>query len=206
MDVYECIRTRRTVREFKSDPVPDAIVHKLLQAGRWAPSSSNKQPWHFVVVRARETIEALGRIASQGAFIGQAPLAIAIVMDNARRPQLDAGRALQQMELIAWSEGLGTCFVGIRAAEQQQAIKELLGIPESMELITVLPFGYRARRPPRGGNAPQADGGYGPQRNVRDGVCAALSLAAAHFIMGHNGVIFESAYLHRGIWHKGILL
>jgi nitroreductase len=47
------------------------------------------------------------------------------------------------MELTAWSEGLGTCFVGLRAAEQQDAIKALLGIPEEMELITVLPFGYR---------------------------------------------------------------
>lgn len=143
MDVYECIRTRRTVREFKADPVPDEIVHKLLQAARWAPSSSNTKPWHFVVVRDRETIAAIGRIATQGTFIGQAPLAIAIAMDNARRPQLDAGRALQQMELIAWSEGLGTCFVGIRAQAQQNAIKELLGIPEEMELITILPFGYR---------------------------------------------------------------
>ena len=143
MEVYDCIRTRRTVREFKPDPVPDEIVHNILRAGRWAPTSSNTQPWHFVVVRARETITALGRIATQGAFIGQAPLAIAIVMENARRPQLDAGRALQQMELMAWSEGLGTCFVGIRAEEQQRAIKALLGIPEEMELITVLPFGYR---------------------------------------------------------------
>ena len=143
MDVYECIRTRRTVREFKPDPVPEAIVQKILQAGRWAPSSSNTQPWHFVVVRAREPIAALGRIATQGPFIGQAPLAIAIVMAHAGRPQLDAGRALQQMELMAWSEGLGTCFVGIRAQEQQEAIKALLGIPAEMELITVLPFGYR---------------------------------------------------------------
>ena len=61
MDVYECIRTRRTVREFKPDPVPDEIVHTILQAGRWAPSSSNTQPWHFVVVRNRETIAAIGR-------------------------------------------------------------------------------------------------------------------------------------------------
>jgi nitroreductase len=155
MDVYECIRTRRTVREFKSDPVPDAIVHKLLQAGRWAPSSSNTQPWHFVVVRNRETIAAIGRIATQGTFIGQAPLAIAIVMEIARRPQLDAGRALQQMELIGWSEGLGTCFVGIRAEEQQDAIKELLGIPKEMELITVLPFGYRLEGR-RGGGIPRS--------------------------------------------------
>jgi nitroreductase len=143
MEVYDCIRTRRTIREFTSDPVPGEIVDKILQAGRWAPSSSNTQPWHFVVIRDRHTIAAIGKIATQGPFIGRAPLAIAIVMENARRPQLDAGRAIQQMELVAWSEGLGTCFVGIRAAEQQQAIKELLGIQEAMELITVLPFGYR---------------------------------------------------------------
>lgn len=155
MDVYECIRTRRTVREFKPDSVPDEIVHKLLQAGRWAPSSSNTQPWHFVVVRDRETIAAIGRIATQGAFIGQAPLAIAIVMEDARRPQLDAGRALQQMELMAWSEGLGTCFVGIRAEEQQDTIKDLLGIPKEMELITVLPFGYRLEGRRAGGTPRQ---------------------------------------------------
>ncbi|HZA20993.1 MAG TPA: nitroreductase family protein, partial [Dehalococcoidia bacterium] len=90
------------------------------------------------------------RIATSGAFISQAPLAIAIVMDSARRPELDAGRALQQIELLAWSEGLGTCFVGMRQEEQQQQVKALLGIPEGMELITVLPFGYRVqgrRRP-----------------------------------------------------------
>ena len=143
MDVYDCIRTRRTVRDFKPDPVPDTVVHNILQAARWAPSSSNTQPWHFIVIQNRETLTTLGRIATQGSFIAQAPMAIAIVMANARRPQLDAGRALQQMELIAWAEGLGTCFVGLRAVEQQQEIKALLGIPAEMELITVMPFGYR---------------------------------------------------------------
>ena len=143
MDVFDCIRTRRTVRDFKPDPVPEAIVQKILQAARWAPSSSNSQPWHFIVVKNRDTIKELGRIATQGTFIAQAPLAIAIVMEDTRRPQLDAGRALQQMELVAWSEGLGTCFVGMRAEEQQQEVKQLLGIPEQMELITILPFGYR---------------------------------------------------------------
>jgi len=143
MEVYQCIRTRRTVREFKPDPVPQSVVQKILQAGRWAPSSSNSQAWHFIVIQDRDTLSALGNIASQGRFIGQAPLAITIVMDNAARPQLDAGRALQQMELMAWSEGLGTCFVGVRDAEQQEAVKELLAIPEGMELITILPFGYR---------------------------------------------------------------
>ncbi len=96
-----------------------------------------------MVVQARDTLKKLGAIATQGAFIANAPLAIAIVVDNATRPQLDAGRALQQMELVAWSEGMGTCFVGVRAADQQEAVKELLNIPPEMELITIMPYGYR---------------------------------------------------------------
>ena len=144
MEVYDCIRSRRTVRNFKPDPVPNRIVNRLLRAGRWAPSSSNVQPWHFIVIKEPDTLKAMGGIATQGAFLDQAPLAIAIVMENAARPQLDAGRAIEQMELVAWSEGLGTCFVGLRAEEQQVALKELLGIPSEMELITILPFGYRA--------------------------------------------------------------
>ncbi|HIB19065.1 MAG TPA: nitroreductase [Alphaproteobacteria bacterium] len=154
MDVYQCLRSRRTVREYKSDPIPDELVRKILQAGRWAPSSSDTQRWHFIVIQERDTLEALGKIAAQGPFIAQAPLAIAIVMDDAPRPQLDAGRALQQMELMAWSEGVGMCFVGVREAEQQREVKTLLGIPESMELITLLPFGYRAEGP-KGAGTPR---------------------------------------------------
>ena len=143
MEVFECIRGRRTIREYKSDPIPEDVLEKILQAGRWSPSSSNSQPWHFVVVQDPSILSELGRIATQGSFISDAPLAIVIVMENAPRPQLDAGRAIQQMELIAWSEGLGTCFVGVRIEEQQIAVKELLNIPSDLELITIMPYGYR---------------------------------------------------------------
>ena len=147
MDVYQAIKSRRTVREYKLDPIPQELVRKILQAGRWAPSSSNTQKWHFIAVQDRDTLTALGKIATHGPFVGQAPLCIAVLMDDAPRPQLDAGRALQQMELMAWSEGVGMCFVGVREDDQQKAIKELLGIPQSMELITLLPFGYMADTP-----------------------------------------------------------
>lgn len=143
VEVYECVRSRVTVRSIKPDPVPDAVVRKLLRAGRWAPSSRNRQPWHFIVVSDAQMLKRLGEIATSGRFIADAPLAIAIVVDDADRPELDAGRALQQMELVAWDEGLGTCFVGLRVEEQNWQIKELLGIPEQMELVTLLPFGYR---------------------------------------------------------------
>ena len=144
MDVFECIRTRRTVRNFKPDPIPQEIVHKILQTARWSPSSSNSQPWHFVAIQNRETIKQLGEIATQGPFITDAPLIIVVVMDGAFRPGVDAGRAIQQMELYAWSEGMGTCFVGFREVDQQRQVKELLNIPQEMELITTLPFGYRS--------------------------------------------------------------
>ena len=60
-------------------------------------------------------------------------------MENADQPQMDAGRALQQMEIMAWSEGLGTCVVTL-TMEEGEKITELLGIPPAMTLITVLPF------------------------------------------------------------------
>ena len=143
MDVYQCLRSRRTVRQFRPDPVPEAVLTKLLQATRWAPSSRNQQPWHLVVIRDRETLSEIGAIAQTGRFIGEAPIAIAMVMANADQSKLDAGRALQQMEIMAWAEGMGTCFVTL-TAEQEERIKGLLEIPRSMVLVTVLPFGYRS--------------------------------------------------------------
>jgi nitroreductase len=143
MNVYECLRSRRTVRHFSQGEVSERTLNKILNAARWAPSSRNQQPWHLVVVKNRRTLDQIGNIAKTGSFIGDAPLAIVIVMEGADQPGMDAGRALQQMELMAWSEGLGTCFVTLRA-EERNSIKKILQIPDQMELITVLPFGVRS--------------------------------------------------------------
>ena len=83
-----------TVRRFSPDPVPNAVVARLLQACRWAPSSRNQQPWRLVVVREPDTIESLARIATHGYFLADAPVVIAVAMEDADRPELDAGRAL----------------------------------------------------------------------------------------------------------------
>ena len=141
MEVYECIRSRLSVRSFKPDPVPGRVVNRMLRAARWAPSARNRQPWHFVVVQSRDALDAIGAIASSGGFIGQAPLAIAVVMDRGGRPEFDAGRSLQQIELAAWSEGVGGCVAGVRG-EENDKVKELLGIPEDKELVIVMAFGY----------------------------------------------------------------
>ena len=99
---------------------------------------------HSPEMSRRATLATLGTVATQGPFLPQAAFAIAVVMVEAPRPQLDAGRAIQQMEIMAWSEGVGMCFAGVRDAEQQRKVKGMLNIPEEMELITLLGFGYRA--------------------------------------------------------------
>ncbi len=143
MDVYECLRSRRTVRKFSDRKVSDDVLDKILNAARWAPSSRNQQPWELIVVTQKSTLREMGEIASTGSFIADAPIAIAILMKNADQPGMDAGRALQQMEIMAWSEGLGTCFVTL-TEDQKQRIANLLRIPEGADLITVLPFGFRS--------------------------------------------------------------
>jgi len=143
MNVYECLRSRRTVRQFSDRKVPNDVLEKILNAARWAPSSRNQQPWELIVVTKKSTLHEMGEIASTGSFIAEAPIAIAVLMKNADQPGMDAGRALQQMEIMAWSEGLGTCFVTL-TERQRQLVSNLLRIPEGIDLITVLPFGFRS--------------------------------------------------------------
>jgi nitroreductase len=137
--VAECVRARVEVREFKPDPVPDAVIRKILEAGRWSPSQRNRQPWHFIVIRQRDTLNQLGALAPSGPYLADAPLAIAVVTDGARAPLIDGTRAIANMQLVAWEEGLGSCWVG---GLDREGVKRLLNIPEQCELITVLPFGY----------------------------------------------------------------
>ena len=141
MDVYQCIRSRLTIRDFKSDPVPERVIRRMLQAARWSPSARNRQPWNFVIIQNRETLAQIGGIASSGGFIGAAPLAVAVVMDRGGRPEFDAGRSLQQMELAAWSDGVGGCVAGVRG-EENDKVKELLDIPEDKDLVAMVAFGY----------------------------------------------------------------
>lgn len=142
MDVHETIRTRYAVRDFRPDPLPEETIAKILEAGRLAPSQRNRQQWHFVVVRDRETLKTIGELSPSGGFIAGAPMAVAVVMRGAKMAQVDAARAIENMILAGWAEGAGTCWVG---GIERDRVKALLDIPEDAELITILPFGYPAQ-------------------------------------------------------------
>jgi len=141
MEAFEAIRTLLAVRSYKDTPVPDDV------AGRLTGSGMNRQPWHFIVIRERETLRRLGALASSGSYVAQAPLAIVVATDRSRFAVSDASRAIQSMLLAGWADGVGSNWVGFGGLESARA---LLDIPASLDVLAILPFGYPARAVGRG--------------------------------------------------------
>jgi nitroreductase len=139
LDVFEAVRTLLAVRRYQDRPVPEDVLRRIVEAGRLTASSMNMQPWHFIVVQDRDTLRQLGALAPTGPYIAQAPLAIVVAIDKTRFAVSDASRAIQSMLLTAWSEGVGSNWVGFGGLED---VKALLNIPAELDLLAILPFGY----------------------------------------------------------------
>ncbi len=152
MDLYEAIKTRKSVRRFRNLPVEEETVTKLLEAARLAPSANNSQEWRFVVVRDPETRKALADAASRQDFVAEAPVVIVccaetdggVMRCGLQRYPVDATLAIDHLMLAAAAEGLGTCWV---AAFDPSAAREVLGLSENEELIAFTPLGYPADEP-----------------------------------------------------------
>jgi nitroreductase len=141
MNVHEAIRTLLAVRDYQDRPIPDDVLLRILEAGRLSPSASNKQPWHFIVVQDPATLQQLGASAPSGPYIAAAPLAIVVVVDQTRLAVSDASRAIQDMLLAAWEDGVGGNWVGFGGLDE---VKTLLGIPADRDILAILPLGYPA--------------------------------------------------------------
>ncbi len=149
-EVLRAIRERRSIRMFKTDPVEPEKIEAILEAGRWAPSGKNTQPWRFIVVESREKREELGRLVTQMDMVRTAPVTIAVLLDTTagydRVKDLQAiGACAQNMLLAAHSLGLGACWIG-RVKDEQ--VEKVLGARDHEELMLLIPVGYPAERPP----------------------------------------------------------
>lgn len=157
MDVMGLIKTRRSIRSFSQEPVPDEVLRQLVEAGCWAPSGSNAQACEFVVVRDREKIKRLQRFAP-GLFVAPTA-AIVVCVDRERAlakggPQgrdvmclFDAAMAAQNIMLLAHSVGLGTCVL---RGFDQRAFGVLLKLPPNVtpELLITVGFPKQTPKPP----------------------------------------------------------
>jgi len=142
MEVFEAVRTVLAIREYKETPLPPDLVRRIVEAGRLSGSAVNGQPWHFIVVDDRDTLRHLGVLARTGPYIAQAPLAVVVAVQRTKFSVADAARAIQSMVLTAWSEGVGSNWVGFMGLED---VKPLFGIPDDLDVLAIVPFGY----PPR---------------------------------------------------------
>ena len=142
MEVVDAVHTMLAVREFQDKPVPPESVRRIVEAGRLAGSSMNRQPWHFIVVQNRESLQQLGALAKTGPYIAQAALAIVVAIQRTPFSVSDGSRAIQSMMLTAWSEGIGSNWVGFMGMTE---VKPLLGIADELDVLAIIPFGYPAK-------------------------------------------------------------
>ena len=149
METLEAIKTRRSIRKYREEPVPEDKLEQILDAGRWAPSAHNSQPWKFIVLRDPQIREAIAALLPYGRFLAQVPLAIAVVVDPGvtNHPIEDGALAAGNVLLAVHALGLGGCWVDPSASEE--TVKQMLGIPRGEKLICVIPVGYADEAPIR---------------------------------------------------------
>jgi nitroreductase len=145
MDVIKAIRERRSIRKYKSTEVSEEDIDIILQAGRWAPSASNKQPWHFIVVRDPDRRRRLSNAHPYGRFMKESPVVIVTVSDPKKHPRYhlaDPHNAVQNMLLAAYYQGLSTCWMGVRDTDIEPAFRDILAIPDELRVICAVSVGY----------------------------------------------------------------
>lgn len=153
METLEAIFTRRSIREYTAQVVPDELIKQILSAAMQAPSAGNQQPWHFIVVNERTKMDALADVLPFGKMLHTAPLGIAICagLDLTKHPDFwvqDCSAATQNLLLAAHALGLGAVWLGVYPLEERvAAVKQILGLPAQVIPLCVIPVGYPASQP-----------------------------------------------------------
>lgn len=146
MELSEAVKTRRTVRLYKTDAIPRETVEALIDAARLAPSANNLQPWEFVAITKRETLEKISQDVPSGGFIAAAPLCIAVVCQQARHAVEDASAAVENLLLAAWDRGIGGCWISTVNEPVADRVRELVDGPADYNVIAIVALGYPAQK------------------------------------------------------------
>jgi nitroreductase len=148
VDTFLAVASKREVREYAGRPIPVDAAERILDAGRTAGSSQNRQPWRFLVVDSPSLRERLAEAVYVPANVRGAALVVVIALRGRGPTAFDAGRAAQNMMLTAWNERIGSCPNGM---PDPDAVAQLLDLDEGERPQVVLTFGFplRTRDPQR---------------------------------------------------------
>jgi nitroreductase len=153
MDAYECLLTRRSIRSFTDKKVSDDLVQKILTAGMYAPSARNERPWHFIVIRDRNTFEKIMSYHPYAQMLKSADVLIAVVAEppseeNKGYCAVDCSAATENILLAAHALGLGSVWLGVYPREERMTkLSEVLNLPENIIPISLVAIGYPAIQP-----------------------------------------------------------
>lgn len=153
MDTLEAIYTRRSVRNFKEDPVSEEDLHDLLKAGMQAPSAKNEQPWHFVVIDDPEVLHAIPEFHPHAKMLLDAPLAILVCSDRKLETKRaswlqDCSAATENILLAAHAKGLGGVWLGIFPdSDRVFGMQTLLAMPKDVRPVALVAIGHPASQP-----------------------------------------------------------
>ena len=147
MNVMEAIRKRKSVRKYLNKKVEEGELFTVLEAGRLAPSASNRQEWRFIIVRDQVSKKKLAEAANNQSFIAEASIVIAACAETDEHVMscgqacypIDVAIALDHITLAAVELGLGTCWIG---AFDEKKVKQILEIPSEVRVVALMPLGY----------------------------------------------------------------
>lgn len=151
MSLYDLIISKRSVRRFKQDPIPDDVIQKIMESARQAPSGGNIQPVRYIVVNSPDMCEKIFGNTAWAAHLkgegapkeGERPVMYVFLLVDTRirkdGAKHDIGAAAQNMMLTAWEEGIGSCWIG---SLKRDELKELLEIEDNYTIDTAIAFGY----------------------------------------------------------------
>ena len=154
METLEAIRTRRSIRKFKTDDIPDKLIDQILTAGTWAPSGMDNQPWRFAVIRDKKLKSEFAKLTTHSRFIETAPVLLPVFLDHDTSYDMikDAqsmGACMQNLLLAIHDLGLGGLWIG-EIRKNMEKVRILCGAPESYELMAVIVVGQGAGKPGKG--------------------------------------------------------
>jgi len=144
MDTLTTILQRRSIRQYRPEPIPDEDLERILEACRRAPSASNRQPWHFVIVGDPEQKARLAEACRGQTWMADAAyivVAVGLPEVSANWYRVDVAIAMENLVLAAHGLGYGTCWIGALASEE---IRTLCGLPEGTEVVACTPLGVSA--------------------------------------------------------------
>jgi len=146
MEMLNIIKSRRSIRKFKEEPVPDSIIYEILEAGRWSPSGRNNQPWRFVVIKNRDIKEKLASLTKYTKIVNNSDFCITIFFHTPSgydrdKDLMSIGACIQNMLLQAHASGIGSVWLG-EILKNKEKINPILEIGEENENMALIAFGY----------------------------------------------------------------